>query len=136
MTIPTNVANYWLDKILGAGYDAAISDTNLQLGMSTTIPTSSGGNITEPTAADYVRLTAITNDSTNWPDASASAKTNGVQFTWPEQTLADWGTVTSWVLWKSDGTTFLLAGELTSPTDIPAGVTPDFPVGQIGLVFP
>jgi hypothetical protein len=42
-------------------------------------------------ATGYARL-AITNNTTNFPNATAGVKTNGVDFEWPAATH-NWGTV-------------------------------------------
>lgn len=88
-----------LDHYYGGG-NLARPET-LYLGLSTTTPTATGGNVTEPVGSNYARV-AIPNNSATWNNATVgnpSVKTNKVLIEFPRAT-GDWGTVTHWVLYE------------------------------------
>ena len=80
--------NELLDHVLGnAAYTAPAT---VYIALYTVAPTDAGGG-TECTGGSYARK-AVTNDVTNFPAASAGAKSNGVAISFVEAT-ASWGTV-------------------------------------------
>ena len=88
---------------------------------------------TEVAGGGYQRV-SITNNTTNWPNASIKIKANGTTITFPTAT-ADWGTVTHWALMTSptDDTEILAHGAFTTATEVESGST--FAVGEGGLVI-
>jgi hypothetical protein len=62
--------------------------------LSTTTPTQSGTNFTEPTTigTGYARV-SVANDKVTWGNASSSSLTNLIDIEFP-QSLASWGTIT------------------------------------------
>lgn len=87
--ISTYLANKLLDHVLGlTTYTAPAS---LYFGLFTVAPGVDGTGGTEVTGGSYARK-SITNNSTNFPAASAGAKSNGASFDFPFAT-ASWGTV-------------------------------------------
>jgi hypothetical protein len=85
--------NKILDHILG-GPDFTRPAT-VYLALYTTGQNDAGAG-TEVSAGGYARL-SITNNATNFPAAASGAKSNGVDFVFPEATNA-WGLVVAWAL--------------------------------------
>lgn len=79
-----------LDHIFGATSYSAPG--TLYAALSTTTPTDAGGNFTEPSGNSYARV-SITNNTTNFPNASGGSKSNGTTITFPTAS-GSWGTVT------------------------------------------
>jgi hypothetical protein len=80
--------NKLLDNLFGA--TAYTVPGTLYVSLFTAAPSDSGGG-TEVTGGSYARV-AVTNNTTNWPNASGGAKSNGTIITFPTPT-ANWGTV-------------------------------------------
>lgn len=66
-------------------------DSKLGSGTPTTVYLAAYVSSSEVTGNGYSRV-AITNNATNFPNASAGAKTSGADFSFPEAT-GSWGTV-------------------------------------------
>lgn len=129
-----------LDNLLGSG-----SPTNVWVGLSSTLPTKAGANITEG-ANDYTRK-QVTNNSTNFPGAALvpaesgiATKTNGVAVTLA-QAVADWfpegGKATHWFVvtaanYPTSGKLLAFAA-LDTPRAILAGDTASFAIGTLKL---
>jgi hypothetical protein len=133
VTISATYANDFLDLLLGSGYDSA-RYTNLatcSVGLSSTAPTSSGGNITEPSGGSYAEVSVANND-TNWGASSGGTKANAAAITFPTPT-ASWGSVGYWFMKDSTGA-FVCAGTLTGgAVSIGTGSTPAFAIGALTL---
>lgn len=129
-------ADYLENKLLdhafgGPDYTRA---TNTYVGLSTTTITDAGGNITEPSGNAYARVN-LTNNSTNWPAASAGAKSNGVAITFPTAT-GSWGTVTDFFISDaSSGGNILGYGALTTSKTIGNGDTASFAIGDLDITL-
>lgn len=103
-------------------------DSSLFLRLYSGNPTSGGVEL--PATGGYAAL-ALSNDSANWPDASAGQKANGATFDMPVST-GPWGAAaTYW--WLTDSSGNLLDGNaLSSPIIvIDAGVLIYFPPGSM-----
>ena len=91
-----------LDAHLGAS--ASLLGATLQLGLSSTTPNDDGSNITEPTGANYARV-SITNDGTSFDPATlvsdVATKVNKNEILFNAASGGDWGTITHWVLYES-----------------------------------
>jgi len=61
--------------------------TTLYIGLSSTLPTVAGANITEPTIGTngYARA-SVANNTTNFPTTTTNNKSNGVAITFPTST--------------------------------------------------
>lgn len=132
MPLATDVLNDVLDSRFGAGAAGSTdAPTTYYVGLSTTTPTSSGGNVTEPSGNGYAPV-AVTNNATNFPPAAAGAKTNGVAITFPTAT-GSWGAIT-YVIVK-DAPTGAVVGfaPLGTPRSIAAGAVPTLAVGSVSL---
>jgi hypothetical protein len=86
MSISDAQANIELDALYGSG-----SPANIFIGLFTTLPAADGTGGVEVTGGSYARASVVNND-TNWPDAVAGVKSNGVAIDFPTAT-ADWGVV-------------------------------------------
>lgn len=69
----------------------AMLDSKLGSGTPATVQLAAYVSSVEVTGNGYARVT-ITNNATNFPAASAGAKSNGADFSFPEAT-GSWGTV-------------------------------------------
>jgi hypothetical protein len=126
-------ANNMLDVRFGGV--ASSAPATYYVGLSTTAPTNTGTNVTEPSGGAYARV-AVTNDTTNFPAASGRAKSNGTVVTYPTAT-ADWGTLTHFVLYDAaTGGSMRAWGALATPQAVASGATADFPVGSLTITAP
>ncbi|MDR3595088.1 hypothetical protein [Clostridium sp.] len=85
MAFTTYLADALVNEIFGAvNYTPP---TTLYIGLSSTLPTVAGANITEPTVGTngYARA-SVANNTTNFPSTSSNNKSNGVAITFPTST--------------------------------------------------
>ncbi len=123
-----------LDVIGGTGITAPAT---VYVSLHTADPTDAGSG-TEATGSGYARK-AVTNNSTNWPNASGTSpatKSNGTQIDMATAT-GDWSSgsnQTHWGLWDaSSGGNLLYYGALTVAKPVLNGDTASFGVGAIVL---
>ncbi len=125
-----HLENKLLDHVFGGG-DYARPAT-LYIGLSTTTIADGGTNITEPSGNGYARV-AVTNNATNWPAASAGAKSNGTPITFPAAT-GSWGTITDFFISDADtGGNILAFGALAAAQAVASGETINFAVGALDI---
>ncbi len=106
--------NKVLDHIYGA--TAYTAPTTIYVALFTATPSDSGGG-TEVTGGSYARA-SITNNTTNFPNASGGSKSNGTKITFATST-ASWGTVTHFALFDaSTAGNMLYFGALDNPQTI------------------
>lgn len=121
--------NNFLDAVLGQGFT---KDVTTYLALFTTAPTDSALG-TEVSGGSYARV-AVTNNGTNWSNATSSQKKNGVAITFP-QASGSWGTVTHFAVMNhvssSSATAMIAWGALTSSRTVSSGDTPQFAVDAI-----
>lgn len=110
------------------------------LGISTTVPSDDGSNFTEPVGGGSYARVALTNNTTNFPNADTAngvtSKANGAKFTFPNPT-GSWGTIVAFGFFTavSGGTPEWWNGIDTSITP-KAGNTPvEFDIGQLVMTF-
>ena len=121
-----------LDHIFGG--QAYSAPTTLYLGLCTGV--SEAGVITgEPVGNNYSRVT-ITNNNTNFPNATGGSKANGAILTFPEAS-GSWGTLTKWFLSDaaSGNTNTLHSGDLSPEKTIGSGDAPKFNIGALTLTL-
>jgi hypothetical protein len=105
------------------------------IGLSTTVPTNTGTNVTEPSGGTYARV-AVTNNATNFPAASGRAKSNGAVVVFNTATLS-WGTVTHFVIYDaSTAGTFWGWGALAASQSITTGTQASFAIGALTINAP
>ena len=121
--------NKLLDEVLG-GVDYTPAAT-VDVALYTTAPTDSGGG-TEVTGGSYARV-AVTNNATNWPAASAGAKSNGIaiQFATP---TANWGTIVAFAIFEGSTSNLLYWGLVTPNKTVNNGdAAPVFEIGDLDV---
>lgn len=117
-------ANSVLDDLFGSG-----SPATLYFGLYTSAPNPDGTGGTEVTGGSYARK-AMTNNSTNFPAASARQKSNATSIDFVQAT-ADWGAVEAvGVFTASSGGTPKVFGDLDTIRTIQNGDAFSFPVDQ------
>jgi hypothetical protein len=118
-----------LDHILG-GADWPRPAT-VFLALYTTAPSDSGGGV-EVSGGSYARL-SITNNATNFPAASGGAKSNGIDFVFPEATVA-WGLVIAWALFDAvTAGNMLYWGDFTQTQTIGVGAAAKVKAGDLSF---
>lgn len=125
-------------RLLNAYYGntAVTPPSTLYIGLSTTTPTATGTNFTEPTSGAYARV-ALANNGTNFPTATTanpSVKATGVDATFPEAT-ADWASgsnMTHWGVFEaSSGGAPVDWGALDTPKPVLNGDTAKIAAGDL-----
>lgn len=129
-------AGFLLDGAFGSARTADFPAT-VYLGLSTTLPSNTGTNITEPSGAGYARV-ALTNNDTNFPDSGSDRiKANGTVITYPQPT-GSWGTVAYFVFMTAlTGGVMVAWGSLDVPRTIgAANDPPSFAIGALVITAP
>lgn len=120
-----------LDHVFGAA--AYTAPATLYVAAYTAAPTDAGGG-TEATGGAYARV-AVTNNATNFPAASAGAKSNGTTITFPTAT-ASWGTILAAALLDAaTAGNFLGWCDLTVSKAVGSGDTLQFAVGDLDITL-
>lgn len=86
--------NYERNRTLDVRYGGSASYTKpatVYIALFTSMPTVLGNDGTEVSGGSYARV-AVTNNATNFPNASAGSKNNANAITFPQAT-ASWGAV-------------------------------------------
>ena len=119
-----------LDHVLGnAAYTAP---ANVYVALYTVAPTDAGGGTEVAAAGAYARAT-VANNVTNWPAASAGAKSNGTEIAFAEAT-ASWGTVVAFGIFDALTVGNLLYwATLTVNKTIDVGDTAKFAIGDLDI---
>jgi hypothetical protein len=124
--------NKALDIILGGTSWTAPATVYIALSTAAFSTASTGSSMTEVSGGSYARV-SVTNNSTNWPNASSGSKANGAVFTFPAAT-ANWGTVLSfYIVDASSAGNVLYGADLTTSRTINNGDTASFAVSAITL---
>lgn len=118
-----------LDHVLGnTAYSAPAT---VYIALFTAAPSDSGGG-TEVTGGSYARA-SVTNNTTNWPNASGGAKSNGTDITFTTAT-ANWGTIVAMGIYDaSTAGNLLYWADLTVNKAINSGDTAKFTTGEIDV---
>ena len=120
-----------LDHVFGAA--AYTAPVTLYVSLFTVAPTDAGGG-TEATGGSYARV-AVTNNATNFPAASAGAKSNGTAITFPTAT-ASWGSCVAMGVHDAASAGNLLAwADLAVSKTVGSGDTPSFAVGELDITL-
>lgn len=130
MPFAESIDNSILDHFFGKSTWTA--PTAVWLALSTTTPTKTGTNVTEPSGNGYARkqLTSAQVDS-----AASSATQNNTEKAFDEAT-GSWGTVTHVVLYTAvTGGTFLGFKALDASRAIDSGDTPRFAGGALDFAM-
>lgn len=122
-----------LDHVFGnAAYTAP---GTLYIGLFTAAPSDSGGG-TEVSGGSYARQ-SVTNNATNFPAASAGAKSNGTVIQWAAAPTANWGTVVAFGIFDAVTAGNLLGwATLTTNRTINSGDgAPKFAIGDLDITL-
>jgi len=131
--IADTYANNMLDMVFSKA--ANTMPATLYYGLSSTLPTNTGTNVTEPSGGSYARV-AVTNNATNFPAASGRAKSNGTVIVFPTAT-GNWGDMTHFVVYDaSTAGNFVGWGALTGTTTINTNTQASFGVGALTINAP
>lgn len=98
------------------------------IGLSTTAPTITGTNVSEPSGAGYARveLTALSK-----PSGGVITNTNSIDF---HESTASWGTVTHFVIYDAlTGGNLLQYGPLSTPRSIEPATIMSIPANYLNL---
>lgn len=132
MSLHDTYENLILDAFLGSGHASTFPST-VNVALFTTMPGEDGTGSVEPAGGSYARVT-VNNDSTQWPDAAASVKTNGTDITFPTAT-ATWGTVVGvGLLDPSNANAVMWSGLLAEQVTVLNGEVKKFVAGTLVVV--
>jgi hypothetical protein len=93
------------------------------IALSTTLPTNTGTNVTEPSTSGtaYARM-AVDNDDVSFVGAAARQTSIAVEVVFPEATGAGWGHLTHFAIYDAaTAGNFMGWGALATPIDVIAG---------------
>lgn len=111
--------NYFLNLVAGNVFRTKTSPgipSNYYIGLSTTTPNASGGNVTEPGSGKGYARVQLTSLST----PSNGVITNTADVNWAEST-ANWGTITHYVIFDAlTGGNVLCYGSLSTSRTVEA----------------
>lgn len=132
--ISDNAANALLDVMFGRL--ANPFPTTQYIALSSTLPTNTGANVTEPTEPSYARA-SVTNNAVSWPSAAARSKNNGVEIVF-DMATTDWGGPYGYFAIYSAATagTFYGWGTIDVPVSVVAGDIVTFAVGDLTISAP
>jgi hypothetical protein len=130
----------FIDSLEAAVLDHVLNDgtytppTNWFIGLSSTTPTETGTNFTEPSTGSYARVSTAAADWAAAVGGAPSTKANGVAKAFPQAT-GDWvsgANLTHFGLFiASSGGTVQIWGALTTPKPVLNGDTPSFAIGAL-----
>jgi hypothetical protein len=122
-----------LDHILGDTSFATAATVYIGLWTATLSDTSTGATAGEVSGGSYARV-AVTNNTTNWPDASGGTKSSGAAFDFGTAS-GSWGDVTDWAIVDSSSGAgnIYYYGTLTTPKTIASGDSAQFASGDIDI---
>ena len=133
--ITNATANSILNAFFGRTNQISLAST-CYIGLSTTTPTSTGDNFTEPSEANGYAKVLIGNynqSNTMLMEAASGgsiSNTNSIIF-FPEA-LASWGTITHFGIFTSkSSSTPIMWGALSSSITVPSGYIPIFRAGAL-----
>jgi len=117
-----------LDHVLGA--TVFTTPATVYVGLFSVTPGDPGGG-TELSGNGYARV-AVTNNTTNWPNAAAGSKSNGTDIVFPTATPSDWTAAVAFGIFDASVAGNLLVwGALTGTVTVLAGETPQFNAGDL-----
>lgn len=133
----------YLDDLLVNCIFGAVAITppaTIYVGLSSTLPTVAGANITEPTIGtnSYTRA-ATTNNTTNWPTTATNNKSNGTAITFPTSSGAWLASASLGYLFFSDaasGGNILGFAALNNPQVVASsGATLSFSIASLTITI-
>jgi len=134
----SGTSTYWANKLLDLilGATAFTSPATVYLALFKASPGAAGSVTNEASGGSYARA-AVTNNTTNWPNAASGVKQNGTAITFATAT-ADWSSaanMTDAAIWDalSASTNELYFGTLTQAKPVLNGDTASFAVNAISV---
>ncbi len=124
---------YWINKVMNTMYTS--SSTNFYIGLSSTLPTVSGSNLSEPSGGSYARVLV---SSWTTPSSGKISNTNAITFT---ESTATWFSSDSpaayWVLFDGSGSSanILSAGSLDEAKTVETNTTVSIAAGAISITL-
>lgn len=131
MSFADYLENKLLDHLLGGATYSQL--TTVYIGLSTTTPTDSGGNFTEPSSGyNYSRVSVLNAiGDGKWSTASGGSKSNAAIISFPQASDV-WGEVTHFGIFdQATGGNCLATGLLSTPKTIGALDTVQFSIGNL-----
>jgi len=138
MSFTNRTAQALLNSLFGksSNFGALASAPTIYVGLSSTTPTESGGNVTEPSTGSYARVATAASDWNAATNADPSVIDNAEPIEFPTAT-ADWLTgadLTHFVLFDASTSGNVLAsGELDTPKPVLDGDTISFAAGALDV---
>lgn len=133
MPLSQGIHQELLDHLFGTAYTAP---TNIYVGLSSTTPTSTGTNVTEPSGGSYARVSTAAADWAAATAADPALVTNNNAVTFPTAT-ADWvagANLTHAVLYDAASAgNFLGYSQLATAKPVTNGDTAEFAAGAIDV---
>lgn len=127
------LANELLDHWLGAS--VFTPPATLYAFYSYTLPTAAGGNITEPVGFAYARR-AVTNNTTNFANASNGSKVTGAEIAFTAASGGSWGKPSYFgFMTASSGGSLYCATRIPNPRTINDGTIPRLPTGLLTIAL-
>ena len=120
------------------GKSTYTAEANIYVGLSSTLPTSTGGNVTEPSGGAYARVQTAPADwnAATSADPSVTTNVNAVEFI---QATADWlaGADLGYAVFYDAATagTFLGYGTCSTAKPVYSGDTAKFAAGDISVAL-
>ncbi|MFZ5805795.1 MAG: phage tail fiber protein [Verrucomicrobiota bacterium] len=127
-------SDYLENKILDhtLGNTAYSAPATIYVALYTAAPNDAGGG-TEVSGYAYARK-SVTNNTTNWPNASGGSKSNGADIEFAAASGGNWGTVTHFALFDAaTAGNMLYYGALTSSKTINDGDQARFATGALTI---
>lgn len=137
MSLVGRFTNAFADDLLALAFqgDTSKALTNLQLGLSSTIPLDDGTNITEPIAGEYARL-AFSVNNTDLTSLGVGSRTLQIAIQMKfAQAITNWGEVQAFLIYADSGTRFIAYGVM-QPKTIIAGMTVYFAPYAVTIKLP
>lgn len=122
---------YFLNIVAGNVYGTDVATTmptHYFIGLSTTAPTITGTNVSEPSGSGYARVELTTLSK---PSGGVVTNTAAIDF---HESTASWGTVTHFVIYDAlTGGNLLQYGQLSTPRSIEPATIMSIPVNYLNL---
>jgi hypothetical protein len=134
------LSNYCVSAILNSffgktsDFGALATRPTIYVGLSSTAPTASGSNVTEPSGNNYARVATAAGDWTASTSGTGNAVSNGnaVEFPSPSGSWSSGSNMTHAVFYDaSTSGNFLGSTALTTPKAFTTGDTARFPAASI-----
>jgi hypothetical protein len=122
--------NKILDHVLGnTAYSAPAT---VYVALYTAEPNDAGGG-TEVSGSGYARK-SVTNNTSNWPNASSGSKSNGAAIEFAAASGGDWGEITHFALFDAASAgNMLYHGALTTSKTVSDGDQARFAIGALTI---